>query len=337
MQNRKYSYLEKCLHKLIFNSDKIQSILFDLEKKYFLKKKQNNKHLFIVGLPRSGTTVFLNLFYNSGQFASLIYKDMPFILAPNLWNKLNKKSKDISDFERVHQDGVRFNTESPEAFEEVFWKHTFKKSYISENFLKLHTVSNKEIDSFNNFINLVLNIRGQDMYLSKNNSNLLRLASLSKLLKNSFFVVMFRSPINHAFSLLTQHKKFVQIQKKDIFVKEYMNFLGHYEFGQNLKRINFNKDNKYNNAETLEYWLEVWHDVYEFLVKNVNKDNVKFICYEDLCEKPKDYLEKKMQEKKFLYNLNYNELINKNKKIDFKTSDLTIKTTELYNKMRIME
>ena len=337
MQDRKYSYLEKCLHRLIFNSDTIQSILYDLEKSFFLKKKQNDKHMFIVGLPRSGTTAFLNLFYNSGQFASLIYKDMPFILAPNLWNKIIKKTKNTKDFERVHQDGVKFNTESPEAFEEVFWKNILKKSYISKKFLKLHDISNEEIENFNNFINLILNVRGLDIYISKNNSNLLRLVSLSKLLKNSCFVVMFRNPINHAFSLLNQHKKFIQIQRKDIFVKEYMNFLGHYEFGENLKRINFDKNNKYNDATNLEYWLEIWHDVYEFLITNVNKKNVKFICYEDLCEKPKIYLEKRIQEKKFLYNLNYNQLINKNKKIDFKASNLIIKTKELYDKMRIID
>ena len=298
MQNKKYSYLEKCLHRLIFNSDSIQSILYDLEKRFFLKEKQNNKHLFIVGLPRSGTTALLNLFYNTGQFASLIYKDMPFILSPNLWNKLIKKTKKIENFERIHEDGIRFNIESPEAFEEVFWKNILKKSYISKKFLKLHDISSEEVKNFNNFINLILNVRGLDVYLSKNNSNLLRLVSLSKQLKNSYFVVMFRNPINHALSLLNQHKKFILFQKKDIFIKQYMDFLGHYEFGENLKRINFDKNNKYHEATNLEYWLEIWHDVYEFLVTNVNENNVKFICYEDLCEKPKIYLEKKNTGKK---------------------------------------
>ena len=148
MQNRKYSFLEKCLHKIIFNSNKVQSILYDLEKKYYLKKEKNSKHLFISGLPRSGTTTLLNLLYNNGQFASLIYKDMPFILSPNIWNKLNKKSKNIVEVERVHQDGIKFSTESPEAFEEVFWKHILKKSYISEKFLQLHEISNENVENF---------------------------------------------------------------------------------------------------------------------------------------------------------------------------------------------
>ena len=269
MQNKNYLFLEKYLHKFVFNSNMMQSILYDLEKSFFLKKKQNNsnKHLFILGLPRSGTTALLNLFYDGGQFASLTYKDMPFILAPNLWSKLNKKPKKLAYFERSHKDGIKLNIESPEAFEEVFWKHIFKNSYISEKFLIQHNISNKEITEFNNFINLVLRLREQDTYLSKNNNNVLRLDSLSELLKSSFFIIMFRNPLNQAISLLNQHKKFIKTQNEDIFVKEYMNFLGHYEFGQNQKRIVFNKNYKHNNIMNLEYWLELWLDVYSYLLK----------------------------------------------------------------------
>ena len=49
------------------------------------------------------------------------YKDMPFILAPNLWSKLSFNKKNIDLVERAHGDGIRVSVESPEAFEEVFW------------------------------------------------------------------------------------------------------------------------------------------------------------------------------------------------------------------------
>ena len=50
-----------------------------------------------------------------------LYADMPFILAPNLWSKINLNHQtELS--ERAHGDGILINSESPEAFEEVFWK-----------------------------------------------------------------------------------------------------------------------------------------------------------------------------------------------------------------------
>ena len=51
----------------------------------------------------------------------LSYADMPFVLYSNLWSKIsfNKNSKYT---ERAHGDGIKVSTESPEAFEEVFWK-----------------------------------------------------------------------------------------------------------------------------------------------------------------------------------------------------------------------
>ena len=46
---------------------------------------------------------------------------------------------------------------------------------------------------------------------------------------------MVREPISHSISLLNQHLNFLEIQKKDPFVLEYMNSLGHFEFGLNTK------------------------------------------------------------------------------------------------------
>ena len=82
---------------------------------------------FVSGLARSGTTILLNAIYESDEFSSLSYKDMPFVLAPNLWSKLSFAiKKDIDLVERAHGDGIKVSTDSPEAFEEVFWM-TFDK------------------------------------------------------------------------------------------------------------------------------------------------------------------------------------------------------------------
>ena len=43
-------------------------------------------------MARSGTTILLNAIYETNEFASLTYQDMPFILSPNIWSKLNKNN-----------------------------------------------------------------------------------------------------------------------------------------------------------------------------------------------------------------------------------------------------
>ncbi len=90
-----YSFLQKKLHKIILGFNFIKNSLFEIEKSIFLSKKniENNNHIFISGLPRSGTTSLLNFFYNTNEYASLTYKDMPFVLSPNIFSKLSSKKK----------------------------------------------------------------------------------------------------------------------------------------------------------------------------------------------------------------------------------------------------
>ena len=87
-------------------------------------------HVFVTGMARSGTTVLLNAIYESNSFASLTYQDMPFILSPNLWSKINKDGFEIKKQERAHGDGISKNTSSPEAFEEVFGVHLIIKKTV---------------------------------------------------------------------------------------------------------------------------------------------------------------------------------------------------------------
>ena len=44
---------------------------------------------------------------------------MPLICAPNLWNKISKNYKKNKITSRMHNDGINFNLDSPEAFDEI--------------------------------------------------------------------------------------------------------------------------------------------------------------------------------------------------------------------------
>ena len=201
-----YSTIDKLLHRLVLNNNLLQSILYDLEKKFFKDKKDelNHNHLFITGLPRSGTTILLNLLHSSDVFGSLTYGDMPLILSPNLWKSLSNKKRSMTSIDRLHGDDIKINLNSPEAFEEIFWKFLLKNSYIKKKYLIFHELNLSHIEEFKSYIRLVLKSKNKKNYLSKNNNNILRINDLSRFFINSKFIIMFRDPLNHSFSLRNQ-------------------------------------------------------------------------------------------------------------------------------------
>ena len=263
MQN--YSAIQKFLHDLVFNKKIINKSLFELEKIIYLKNKDivNQSHIFITGLSRSGTTSLLNFLFSSEEYASLTYNNMPFILSPNLSKLFNKKN--IKKKERLHGDGINFDNNSPEALDEVFFDN-------NEEFVKNELV---------NYIQLILLNNKKSKYLSKNNLNFKRIDLINSILPNCVFLIPIREPMQHAYSLLNQHLNFSQLQKENDFIRRYMNFIGHNEFGLNHKP--WKKPFHFNDLNNINYWLEQWCLFYEFIYKKFQSyKNCHFVVYENL-------------------------------------------------------
>ena len=140
--------------------------------KSFEPKLHSDDHIFVSGLARSGTTILLNALFKSKKFSSLSYKDMPFVLAPNFWSKFSLSNNDSAMVERAHGDGIKVSTESPEAFEEVFWK-TFSDR------------NNESKKKYKDYVQLINQRYNQERYLSKNNQNIRRLELISKIFPHS--------------------------------------------------------------------------------------------------------------------------------------------------------
>ncbi len=269
MQN--YNLIQKTLHNLCFNFSIINKSLYEIEKLFFLKKTyltnaQNQKHIFITGLPRSGTTCLLNYIYSSGGYASLKYKNMPFLFSVNINSKVYNQ-KDFNPIVRAHNDRIEFNLNSPEAFDEVFL-NSFNSDELKYEIL--------------NYISLILKFYDKNLYLSKNNKNYKRINFLKSIFPNSKFIIPFRHPLQHSISLLNQQNNFTNLQNKEKFILNYMNFLGHNEFGQNHKPW-FSPEFYFNNND-INYWLEQWIKFYNFIyLKYKNETNYcRFVCYDQL-------------------------------------------------------
>ena len=271
-----YSFIEKTLHHLCLGNNIIKKTLFLFEKLLFKNKIniKDNQHLFICGLPRSGTTALLIAFHESKLYASLTYEDMLFIFSPNL-SKIFLKNTENKLIQRPHNDKINFSINSPEAFDEVFFK-TFDKLEVKE--------------SFNIYVSLILKKYNKSLYLSKNNNILEKISFIQSVYKNSFFLIPFRNPLQHSYSLLLQHKNFLKIQSENKFVLDYMDYLGHFEFGKNHK--SWNDSITYKNFNDINYWLEQWLHYYKKIYENYTKlNNLYVINYDSICNDKKYFSE----------------------------------------------
>ncbi|MGD9331301.1 MAG: sulfotransferase [Desulfobacterales bacterium] len=282
-----YGFGSKLLHRMVLGNTIVGEATFDLERLLYsppIKKAAAGKHVFVAGLARAGTTILMRSFFEQGPFCSLTYRDMPFILAPNLWRTFNSFSRRQNKLqERAHGDGLMVNYDSPEALEEVFWRVFCKADYIKPRCLVPMVAERDVLEKFRSFVGLVLEKDPTKRYLSKNNNNILRLGSIAKAFPNAIIVVPFREPRQQAYSLMKQHERFRSIHAKDHFSKTYMTWLAHHEFGADHRPFRFNeKANIAEDTDKLSYWLERWIDAYTFIRENLPNQSI-LVAYESLC------------------------------------------------------
>ncbi|MEM8792737.1 MAG: sulfotransferase [Pseudomonadota bacterium] len=282
-----YSILDRVLHRLALGSNARAELLFDIEKSLAPTPSpgvEEAKHVFVTGLARAGTTVLMRAIYDSGQFASLTYKDMPFVLALNLWARFRRGGKaDPEISERAHGDGILVSIESPEALEEPFWKCFSGTDYILPDALVPHRPETETLASYRLFVSHVLARYDASRYLAKNNNSILRLSGLLAAFPNAIILVPFRRPLHHAVSLHRQHARFSN--EKDAFTHEYMGFLAHHEFGADHRPFVFDGSRPTSHPDDIDYWLETWVHVYQFLLQQTELDAGRIfpVAYEDLC------------------------------------------------------
>lgn len=281
-----YSALDQMLHRLALGSTAVAEMSHDIERGMFLKSApaDDGRHVFITSLARAGTTSLMREIHRTGQFGSLTYADMPFVLAPNLWARLSSKGATPGKkAERAHGDGIEVDTQSPEALDEVYWRTFDGKGYIGTDGLGPHAPDDDLIRGYRDLIRLILRRTGKARYVSKNNNNILRLPTLADAMPKAQFLVPLRDPLAHAASLLNQHQRFGDSEP---FVRNYMTWLGHHEFGATHRPFLFAGQSKGDPA-TLDYWLGVWIAAYGALDKaEAGRGNVTFVPYEALSSDP---------------------------------------------------
>jgi len=213
---------------------------------------------------------------------------MPFVLCPLLWSRYSEQSsEEIEPTGRAHGDGLEVSGTSPEAFEEMIWKHFRPEHYRDDRIRPWRTGDEqREFDSFfRTHMRKVIAVRqaqhGEQhsdtlRYLSRNNLNIARLAAPPEGLQEGAFLIPFRDPVQQAASMHRQHERFLEIHEDDDFVRVYMEAIGRHEFGERLKPVNFKGwlDEDPANPADLEFWLQYWNAAYQFILKHAGERGV---------------------------------------------------------------
>jgi len=301
-----YSEITQSFYELALEHSSIVRFTFEFDRKKVLKlgpHPMSEQPVWVCGLARSGTTILTDLLYNTGQFAALTYRDMPFVLAPNTWrsiNRLNRKTEPELQ-ERAHGDGLLVGIDSPEALEEVFWHLHDPIAYKDSAKLSSYTPPTETIKYLKDYISCILyNEKSESRrYLSKNNNHLMRLPTLIKAFPNGRFLIPFRNPIAHSQSLLRQHLRWVERHRSDSFSRRYMSWLCHYEFGEDHRPFSFRETNSWNQIAVTKssdptqfnYWLNCWIEAYRW-IQQFDLHRVMLIDYDLLSHQPHEVLSK---------------------------------------------
>ena len=284
-----YNDWTKLLHHLILDNYNIERFLFNREKNKYIKYPiKKNPYLIVTGFARSGTTALTELLYSSKNFSTLYYRNMPFLLSVRTWLKIYNPNKDNIE-ERAHKDGISIGLTSIEALEEHFFKVQLNDSYINNDSLLLHNITPEILKNYEAY-RFLIQQKPDKTYLAKNNNLILRLNSFLEQDEQLNVVLLFRDPLQHAASILKQHKSFKKQQKEDAFITTYMNWLGHHEFGEGHLPFNLGKSENVFDQDSINYHLQNWINYYEFTLQFKAKNKVLFLAFEDLNQNPEQLL-----------------------------------------------
>ena len=299
----RHTSTEQSLHNLAFETWFPRLPLAKFES--WLNKKQladisADRPVFITALPRAGTTLTLEICAGLDEFATHIYGDMPFLLTPVFWDRFSKNFKVSGELsERVHGDGVLVNEDSPESFEEILWKEFWPSYYKKSRILPWSETPYPDFEIFfrDHMRKIILLRRSEERqcrYISKNNQNIARIGYLASTFPDSTILILYRSPVQHAASLLKQHRNFLRIHTEDSFAHKYMEDTGHFDFGKNLRPVDFKgwlAKEGHPDPDSLEFWLLYWINTYRYLL-NGRMSQVRFFSFDDLCADPQSELER---------------------------------------------
>lgn len=293
-----YSSSDRLVHMLAFSGPTTQkacAAIDDLAFSLVKKGVETEPPVFVTSLARGGTTALLNALDGLDDTVIHRYRDMPFLTAPILWHAVNAPfDRKVERTQRAHGDGLEIDLDSPEAFDEVYWRLFWPKKYAKSRIAlwSKGDTSPKATRFFETIFRKIAYVRGKRSghYVSKNNANIARLRVLPDMFPGCQIVIPLRRPATHAASLLRQHLNFKEQHAKDDFTRRYMYDIDHLEFGALHNPIAFpGFDPTVYALEDPNYWLAYWIAGFEEVRANI--DHCRIVLQDDLRDAPNETMQ----------------------------------------------
>jgi hypothetical protein len=263
-----------------------------------------DRPVYVTGLPRSGTTILLEILARHPEVATHRYRDFPMLFTPYAWNRWLElvPRRQEAPAERSHGDGIAVTSESPEAFEEPLWMAFFPELHdANENAVLDRGTQHPLFERFyRDHIRKLLAVRGRRRYVAKGNYNVTRIGYLANLFPDARFVIPVRDPVWHIASLMKQHRLFLDGQRDNPAARRHLRRVGHFEFGEDRRPIRI--DDGATTAEIIELWqageevrgwARYWAQLHRYiadLMEREPRSAIRIVRYEDLCASPQAIL-----------------------------------------------
>ncbi len=255
--------------------------------------------IYIAGLPRSGSTILLEVVASHDDVATHQYRDFWSIFTP-LWSSQafgGFLASDQQAVERSHGDRIMVTPESPEAIEEMLWMEFFQDLHNPSvsNVLGAETQNAAFEGFYRDHVRKMLMLRKASRYASKANYNATRLGYLHKMFPDVRFVLPFREPRDQIASLIKQHRLLQGAAASHPRSLKYLDRVGHFEFG--VHRIPLNLEDPaeteeifhlWESGEEVRGWARYWSYLYGFVADQIQRNAelraaAMVVGYEDLC------------------------------------------------------
>lgn len=233
-------------------------------------KKSKKSPIFIIGAPRSGSTLLyqcMTSYFDLAYFNNFHHKNY---LCPSFAELRKRSLKKASKINFSSHYGFTKGEFSPsESWD--FWYRFFRKS---PHYVNLNEIDQKDLQRMKNALNSFMNLTQKNL-LIKNLTCTARIEPIINTFPNSYWIISYRNILSNAYSIAKMRLEL----NNDLNKWESVQPRGYEKFIESSYEIQIIKQ------------IEL---IYETIISDLHnvRDRVSIIKYEDFCNNPNETLER---------------------------------------------